>query len=279
MFLLRVSAVFLGVSICCTAFSQAFAASCPTEVFRPEAKPKGVILLTHGMNLRPSCLNEMALAFTKAGYEVRRPSFTGHCEDNKKYLEVKKEDWLRDADHFHKEALDRAKKLKAPLILVAYSFSALIYKVTAEENPFDKRILIAPAVASKYWYPWVIWILNQFPNFTYSSNVPEACAANRTSGARPILVLHEILNLWKDGKGMHDKAPTLVLAEPDDELVDYKGLQKLAASLDHWKLERVSNEGKKDPKSYHHLIVTPESVGDEEWKRMMGLALEFLKVR
>ena len=122
----------------------------------------------------------------------------------------------------------------------------------------------------------MIWILKQFPKFTYASKVPAACAANATSGASPILQLHELLNMWKDGKGRHEKVPTLVIAEPDDELVDYSGLQKLASSLENWRLERVTNAGKKDPKSYHHMIVTPESVGDEEWARMMNLSVGFI---
>lgn len=243
--------------------------------FTSTANPKGVVVLTHGMNLRPSCMDELAKSFSSAGYEVFRPAFTGHCGENEKYLNVTAEEWEADARRIYGVAAARAENLKKPIHLVAYSFTALIYQTMEKELPFDRRVYLAPPLATKFWYPAVSWLARTFPWITYESK-NTMCGFNVKSGARPLLALEVFLQRWRDGAGKNYSGPVLVFAEPDDELVSYGGLVTFVADKNNWSMERVSNAGHTMPETYHHLIVDSPTLGKEEFSRMLGLAKDFL---
>lgn len=267
--------LFFSVGAISHSASSLSAASCDSWV-KPKASSKGVVVVTHGMNLKPKCMDEMAEALAADGYEVLRPAFAGHCGEDNNYLYVTAEQWEGDARRIHGLASALAKELDKPLHLVAYSFSALVFQTMSKELPFDRKVLLAPALSTKFWYTPVKWLASLFPSLTYESNIATECAANRVSGARPIIALDQFLQKWNRGDGKGDQTPILAFAEPDDELVSYGGLQTIVADKNNWNLERVSNAGSTMPNSYHHLIVDSASVGAEEWKRMTGMILEFL---
>jgi esterase/lipase len=238
--------------------------------------PKGVVLVTHGMNLKPACMDELAQVLAKVGYEVLRPAFTGHCGGNEKYLNVKAADWEADARRYHALAAAKAQALKKPLHLVAYSFTALIYQTMEKDLPFERRVYLAPPFSTKFWYPLLRWVAGTFPNLTYESKNITACAANVTSGARGFLAMDHFLQRWQSGEGRRYEKPILTFAEPNDELVSYDGLVTFSADKNNWQLERVTNKGSTLPKTYHHLIVDTPSLGAEEFRRLSQMAVDFL---
>lgn len=257
-------------------FGQVASAAECNQWFAARGNPKGVVLLTHGMNLKPACMDPLALELSGAGYEVFRPAFTGHCGPNEAYLNVSAAQWEADAKRFHGLAAAKAAALKKPLYLVAYSFTAPVFQTQSQDLPFRARVYFAPALATKFWFPVVKWIANVFPNFTYQSRVPAACAANPVSGMRPLSAYAEILRRWNQGAGKNDATPILAFAEPNDELVDYQGLQTIAADKNNWNIHAITNAGTTMPKSYHHLVVTPASLGTDEWARVVGSMISFL---
>ncbi len=273
---------FIWITLIFSGGPNLYAASNPPALgpcdswFTATSHPRGVVLLTHGMNLKPSRMDELAQLLAQSGFEVFRPAFKGHCDKNKEYLDISADQWEADAKRFHAIAQRRAKNLKRPLYLVAYSFSALVFQVQAKELPFAKRIYFAPALSLKFWYPMVAWAAQQFPSYTYASRVPPGYRANEISGASAIVALEEFHRRWRGGAGRGDSTPILMFASTKDELVNYDGLQTVVADKNNWLLEIVSTE-KSLPQGGNHLFIDQGSAGPEAWSLIKERALNFLQ--
>jgi Serine aminopeptidase, S33 len=245
--------------------------------FPADGSPQGVLVLTHGLNLLPARMDQMAAAFANAGMEVYRPAFCGHSGDNEKFLNVSAKDWEDDARRIHALAYQRAQEMGLPLCLGAYSFSALVFQVLSAELPFARRLYFAPALAVHPWYPIALMMAKLHPRLTYSSRIFPDYRANSESGARPLLALNDFLGRWWQGEGLQDNAPTQIWLDPRDELVSGKRLRRLASTKPEWKIHEISNQGSRLPVKYHHLVINEDSLGLEEWRRMLAEARDFLQ--
>jgi esterase/lipase len=264
----------LGISTHSSEKNRERISDCDRWFYAPN--PKGVILLTHGLNLKPARMDELGAELAAGGYTVFRPAFTGHCGHNKHYLEVDAEDWERDAHDFHTIAKAKADELGVPLHLVAYSFSAAIYQSFANELPFTKKILFAPAISTRFWYPVATLLANALPRVTYRSMNLRGYYANATSGMRAVQALEHFVGKVRQARRLNDLTPTLVWIDPKDELVSYKGIRVQARRRPMWALKEVSNAGARMKPAYHHLIINEESLGKAEWSRVLAGTFEFL---
>jgi hypothetical protein len=246
--------------------------------FRAEGKVRGVAIVSHGMNLRTERMDGLCEALANDGFEVLRPAFSGHDPaDNEAYLAVEARAWEADARAVHAEATKRAGELGgAPLVLVAYSFTAPVFQVLHRELPFAKRVYLAPAFTTRAWYPAVIAFARAFPGFTYASLNFKQYQAHGRSGARPFLALEEFLKRWRRGEGRGDATPTLILFDPKDELLSYRSLMNVADETPAWRVERISAAGATNARAVHHLVVDEPSLGPDEWRRVLGLIRAFL---
>ncbi len=242
-----------------------------------EAKnPKGIVLLTQGMNLKSEKLLPLAEFFLDQNLSVFLPSFQGHCQGRGSYLTATADDWLNDAEVFYREAKTKSTAKGVPLYLVAYSFSALLYELRSD-LVFEKKVLFAPAFATHFWYPLVKTLANWFPHWKFRTKNLADHAVNLESSLHSVKVVGDLLAQLerKLASGSHQDVPSLLFIDPKDELVNADGVKAIADSRPLWRLEFVTNEGNPMPESFHHLIVTPKSVAEVEWKRMLGLMGEF----
>jgi hypothetical protein len=242
------------------------------KFFPARGKAKAVVLLAHGANLLPAKLDPLAIDLAKAGFDVLRPAFTGHCGAPELFHKVTAEDWASDAKLFHMSA--RAHANGKPIYLVAYSFSAPIFLSFKGELAFDRYVFFAPALATHYWYPLLVWLARKFPNFTYPSRNLKEYLVHDVSSFQPIVALDEFmkkLDLWS---GPDEQS--LIWMDPEDELVSAKGLAELTAIRKNWRLEKISNKGSTLPKTYHHLIIDEASLGAETWNRIVKETISFL---
>jgi esterase/lipase len=229
------------------------------------------------MNLKPESLIPLAEALTEKSFSVFLPAFHGHCASRGDYLKARSSEWLQDAEQFYREAERKSREKKVPLYLVAYSFSALVYQVR-EDLPFSKKVLLAPALATKFWYPWLITLAKIFPDFQFPSrNLPQY-TANSHSSLRGILALDDLLQKFQSGKGQRDQTPSLIILDTKDELVNADGVLEFVQKNQNRKFLPITNDGNALPKSYHHLIVTPESLSPPEWEKMIQAIADFLFV-
>lgn len=240
--------------------------------------PKGIVLLTQGMNLKSEKLIPLAQFLVEQNFSVFLPAFQGHCPSRGSYFTATAEDWLQDAENFYREAQQKAWKKNVPLYLVAYSFSALLFELRPELK-FQKRILFAPAFATHFWYPAVRLIANWFPHWRFRTrNLPDY-AANSESSLHSIKVIGDLLERLEShvADAQIGDTATLILADPEDELVNVPRVRELSELRPLWRFEPVTNRGNGLPKSFHHLIVTPDSVATEEWLRMKKIIERFLR--
>lgn len=266
----KVFVTFLLVYLYCNA-----ASAC--DRWLEAQNPKGIVLLTQGMNLKAEKLVPLAEFLVDQNFSVFLPSFQGHCRDRGSYFTATAEDWLNDTENFFRVAQQRAKEKKVPLYLVAYSFSALLFELRPDLK-FQKRILFAPAFATHYWYPVVRLVAKWFPHWRFRTRNLAEYAANSESSLHSVKVIGDLLERLNahSEKSQSGETATLVLADLEDELVNVPQVQKVVEARPTWRFVAVTNKGNLLPKSFHHLIVTPDSVSPDEWQRIKSLIGEFL---
>lgn len=266
--------ILLSFLCCSTAFSaEQFACE---EWFPAQGKAKGVIIVTHGLNLRPVRMNELARFFAAQGYEAFRPSFTGHCREPEELQKVKPDSWEKDAREFYAKAKTKADALKVPLYLAAYSFSGLIYQSLAEELPFAKRVYFAPALETHFWFPLAVFLINLWPTDIFRTMIPEGYFSHEYGGMRSVLAMNHFFLRWNDQRAKADPVPTLVWASPKDELVNGVKLKTLAEGRKGWEFREISVAGSSLPTPYHHLIIDEKALGPAEWGRVTVQSGAFL---
>ena len=251
-----------------------------TWFYTQNKQVKGVILLGHGLNLRPSKMDALAAELNIAGYDVLRVAFAGHrSEEQNDWFTVKTNDWLADAVLFYSEAQKRAKRLRVPLNLVAYSFSAAIYELMSHEQTgelisFKKRIYLAPGIWERAWAKFVMRSLLILPDKVSlpSANTAEYRMHDYTS-VRALRSEFELLSKIQKVT-LNKLEPTLVVMSEKDELVDYVITKERGENLG-WNFFDVAKN--KPSKSRHHLVIDEQALGKPEWQRVVqGALLEFL---
>lgn len=278
--LTKILLFFLGGILISGLFTPVYAQELPLEQCERWWAPTGqktraVIVVTHGLNLRPDRMDEIAKAYSKEGYLVYRPAFTGHCGDPQKYFQVQYEQWDSDAKRIYFTAYRRAQSLHVPLHLLAYSFSGLIFQSKAEEYNFKNRIYIAPALATKFWYPFTVWFAKLFPGMHIKTvNLP-TYAANEDSGLRSLLAMDVFYQRWQNGAGRKKQISAQVWMNKGDELLSFSDTEKLAKQ-EGWDFHEVKNDKATLPHPANHLIINEESMGQEQWQRFLSSSLQFL---
>lgn len=245
--------------------------------FSAAGEPKGVLVVTHGMNLTPLAMDELSVCFASFGYEVFRPGFCGHHGDAEELLGVTADEWEEDAARIHAEAQARAGALGVPMHLLAYSFSGLVFQVLSEKFPFARRVYLAPALALHFWYLPLMWLVRLIPWLTFRSVIPRAYVASERSGLYSVLAMDKFYLRWKLGEGRQSGSPTLIFAARRDELVHGPNLAEMAMEIPGWEFRETNVSGSTLPKAFHHLIVDSVSLGKAEFERVVNRAREFLE--
>ena len=256
-------------------------AEAPRWTFTTEASPKGVFLVVHGLNLRPSALDPLCGFLASQGYHSYRMTLKGHNEPSGEIFDGA--EWLRDVEAAY--ALSHERFPKLPVYALGYSIGGLLLTTMVEENPESLRpkgmILLAPAISLRTFFD-VAGGLGLPPSTSWS--VPNvAPAAYRRYELTPIFWYSNTLELYskmqRSTNASHLKSvPTLIVLNPDDELVSESGVERFVsknAISPEWRIALVHPEpvekGLKE-----HLIIDSTSLGQQEWRRLKTLIANFL---
>lgn len=158
------------------------------------------------------------------------------------------------------------------ITLVGYSLGGVLAMDMLANNPDLKAhqaILFSPAISVKN----TSYFVKAFGVFGKGFVVPSFSsdnykAQNGTTVAAYKALFETIASFEKGDLNLLN-IPTLVFVDKKDELVSFKGLKEITAQLDKWKLVTVTNKNTPMKKSYHHLTITEESLGTEEWKNVV----------
>lgn len=247
-----------------------------------EHPPKGVFLVVHGLNLRPSAMDPLAETLASSGYHVHRITLHGHNGRTAQLFDEKV--WLSEVAQSYQEIRTRFPSL--PTYVMGYSLGGLTLVRMLESVPPTEypraMVLVAPAISLRgaldvltalHLPPPISWA---FPNL--------APQEYRRYDFTPLFWYSNTLALYRGMEG-HDSLnrlsaiPTLVILNEADEIVSPEGMSrwierhKLSPS---WRTEMVHPESSKFPLK-EHLIIDESSLGQAEWSRLRFVMSDFLK--
>jgi pimeloyl-ACP methyl ester carboxylesterase len=244
----------------------------------PPGEFRAVALVLHGLNLKPSRMNELCDILIKEGTAVLRGTLTGHSAafgDPGRLARIDEKTWAADCRAFSEAAAVRSRELGVPLFFVGYSLGSLVALDTARRYPsvrFDRMVHFAPALSPRL-ATHLVRLLGRQRSIT-SRSLP----AYRVHDELPAAVYHALLDSARNlrvSRYSSVNVPTLAFIDPRDELVSLRALRDIVTreELRQWTIREVE-AGRNG--IYHHLLVAPASCAPGEYTRMRNEMIEFL---
>ena len=222
-------------------------------------KTNAIIIIAHGLNLQPSKMDQLSHYFQQHHCDVLRLSFGSDPEQ-----------WEKNIEESYHHANQRALVKNIPLYVLGYSLGALLFTQLIKNNPefkIEKLALIAPATHTRFYakIPALIGIL--LPNFKFKSlNFEEYRMRDFTTAAEYKKMSH----IQDEVKNYHYLIPTLIIFDPEDELVDSKNIKTHHKNLPHITMAPIIDRATQLPRIVHHLMIDQQSLGALEWQKLLN---------
>jgi esterase/lipase len=240
-------------------------------------KIRGVAIVAHGLNLKPTRMMPLAHVLEEAGILPVCLAFSGHAAGLKPFSEVTRELWHEDFLEAYGVARTTADELRVPLYFLGYSLGALIGQdVLMHRNGvhWDRQVLLAPATHPRT-YTQIVHFLRPFSDsFALPSlNVADYAAGNSLALAA-YRALFECKSHFKKASVEPLRIPTHVLIDPRDEMVDAKKIRAWITEkkLREWTFETLHARGSLPafvPVRYRHLIIDEPNLGTAVWNQLI----------
>lgn len=247
-------------------------------VIRPA---RGAIVIAHGLNQRPSSMDFLAEFLRLEGYHTLRLALAGH--DTPQAETFPSSTWVQQiASSFHET---RARYPTLPVLYLGYSMSGLAAVRALDIDPSfspKRMILIAPALSLRTIVESAS-ILRWFPATTFAvKNL--APRAYRRYERTPLFWYRNVAEMYQQTATLENgqragATPTLIFANPRDELVSLKGLRSWVSDnqlTDRWKLSIIRPETA-DPTLAEHLLIDQRALGIESWRTMEKEIRDFIR--
>jgi alpha-beta hydrolase superfamily lysophospholipase len=242
---------------------------------------RGAIVIAHGLNQRPSSMDFLAQFLRSEGYHTLRVALAGH--DTPQAYAFPSSIWVQQIVTSFHETKDRYPAL--PILYLGYSMSGLAAVRALDTDPSfspQRMVLIAPALSLRSIVESAS-ILRWFPPTTFAvRNL--APRAYRRYERTPLFWYQNVAEMYQQTATLENgqragATPTLIFANPRDELVSLTGLQSWIADnnlSDRWKLSIVRPETP-DPTLAEHLLIDPRGLGIETWRTMEREIRDFIR--
>ena len=240
----------------------------------PKAKPTAVVLMLHGLNLKPGKMDDWAQLLSTHNALVMRFALHGHGGDSFDIREAEAQIWREQFNSALKKAHQRAQDLDVPLYFVGFSLGALVaLEHQAQNNLYkiNKMVLIAPAIATPWYSQAASTLLSVFSKkFSLPSRSPKNYRANKSTSVAAYEALFELKRSLENNKFKNSNIPVLVIIDKYDELVPSNNIKNIIHkhALGNWQLQIVNNQFAKQNYGFRHLMVDQESVGPELWREL-----------
>ncbi|MBT6324466.1 MAG: hypothetical protein HOJ35_00715 [Bdellovibrionales bacterium] len=255
-----------------------------TRWFETYKMTKGIVVLIHGLNNKPSSMNPLAKMSNEQGFDVLRVALEGHRGADDEIKKITQEKWQSTMYLSYCHARKVAQKKKVPLYFIGNSLGALtnlelMINQTKTKVDYKAMILFAPAISLRP-YVYLIKALKFLgPDFLIPSWTPKDYRSNDgTSNSAYNALFTNISKIEKSPWDKISKVPTLVIIDPDDELIDLDDIQDLIKTkkMNNWEILKISNKKTLLKETYHHLIIDPLTVGKEEWVKIENKIIQHL---
>lgn len=257
----------------------------PAEVTKLEetlsSPVRGTIIIGHGLNQRPSSMDFLASFFRSHGYHTLRLTLTGH--DTPTGEPFAASTWTNEISIAFQTM--RARYPSLPTLYLGYSMSGLAAVQALESDPAfspSRMVLIAPALSLRTIIESAR-ILRWLPATTISvRNL--APQAYRRYPRTPLFWYQNVAEMYDATRTVKNpdrlrSVPTLVFANPRDELVSLEGLQSWITDnqlSDSWKM-CVIRPQTADPRLAEHLLIDTRALGADAWRAMEQEILTFIR--
>lgn len=251
----------------------------------PEGPVKAVVILLHGLNLKPSKMDDWVHLLLAGNAEVIRFALHGHSGDYQQMAEVTADMWREQFQRVAAVARGKARERDVPLYFIGFSLGALValeWLSSVDEQAFERMVLIAPALSIPWYSRAAIHTLSIFGNgFMLPSRSPQNYRANPGTSIAAYKSLFELKDALEEKKYRNANVPTLVLIDRHDELVDSRNIGDVIMmnKLSLWSLELVDNRFAHDNFGFRHLMVDEEAMGKALWSKVRELVIEHLSLR
>lgn len=235
------------------------------------------VLCVHGLNQNPEALKFFLKELSYHGVQVFLLHLPGH---NKSFKG--EEVQFSEISEAYTESYGLITREHGKIdVFIGYSFGGLIGAYHFEECPFEKSILLAPAVRLKGITHGIKLILPffksiysiPFVNKEYERKYRFHQKGVPSSVYKSFFQYYECFH--KKNESFFKKSKGLVFCHKGDELIDYKKLKAWTQEKEHWKFLTLSNE-KAVFKKYNHLCFDPTVLGDDQFKDLVQKSLNFL---
>lgn len=261
----------------------------------PSSPPPGaaVVLLVHGLNVKPQMMGPIIDALTRRGLEVLNVALHGHGGNYppaagaaaavarlSALRRVSAGLWRDELHAAYRVAALRAAQLGGvPVCFAGYSLGGLIGCDLFAGTPdvhFARMVLLAPSLQI-HPASYIFRLLAHSPTTVIPSAAPQAYRANPGTSVAAYQALYAAVAHFEEHAGSKINVPTLLLMDRQDEVVSFQRIERLVAhaGLTNWQIKTVT-KGPGATLRYHHLLIDAASVGRERWETIAAMLADHL---
>lgn len=231
------------------------------------------ILIIHGLNNTTEVFKPLGNELVSLGHNITYLTLLGHNAILEKDLSWKKE---KENISNQLKKLDKNKEY----FIIAFSQGALVFQNAISENLIDFKIkgqvLLAPSL--KLHNQKVLeWITNKTKaNLITPSRTPKDVSQFDFLYASYYKVLFEELEIFNKASYIKlNEVPTLIIIDPDDELVSTKSIREVIYKnkMTNWSILPFPRKipPTKMVFSKHHTLFFPTYFEDKDWSKLITI--------
>lgn len=238
-------------------------------------RPRGAVLVVHGLNTKPDAMNDLVQVMLAFGYHCQRVSLYGDLPTRRARSDAIVTGWTQALARAY--AGTQTRWPGAPVYAMSYSIGALLTLHLLNVSPdvtFERMVLLAPPVALTRKANLVRLLTPLVP---LGAVLPSAAPREvRQRWGTPVaeyaamLSLVQRLHTVEEGQKL-SRIPTSVVLDHRDELVSREGVRAWIRrnGLHSWQVHVL---GRRDsPRRLpRHLIVSRRALGPRAWERLTG---------
>jgi esterase/lipase len=254
------------------------------------AKPRGIVLVVHGLNVKPSKMGTpstegtLVKLFLDSGYHVYRVTLKGHNGPLEDMKNVTRVEWIHDAYFQYCQAKTIAVTERLPLYLLGFSLGALVYEVLMNEETavpvqFEKIILFSPAIAIRPAAKTVLWLRPFTNNGSIIKSVsPKEYRAQTGASMAAYRTVFDMEESLCSTSFNNCNVNTIIFIDKNDEMASVEILRERINKyeLTNWRIYEITNTGAIIRPQYHHLLIDNKCVSASTWQYISETILNFL---
>lgn len=255
--------------------------STPLWTKEPAGPKKAIVVVLHGLNLKPEKMDDWAHVLLNHQAVVIRLSLYGHSGDEAHMAEVSADRWRDQFNQAMSEAQNLAEKYQVPIYFLGFSLGALVgIEWQAHHDPvFQKMVLIAPALTVPWYSRAAVNALSIFgQGFMLPSRSPKEYRAQKGTSIAAYQALFQLKDSLLKEHFKNANVKTLLIMDRYDELISSKNIRKIIWEnrLSNWQLEIIDNRYAYDNYGFRHLMVDEEAMGPDLWTAVTSMMLNHL---